>query len=296
MIILKSETITRNLLILEDAKKSFPILIEFENCLKNTNGGITDEIRYKISNFRLDVYSDFILFIFNMEKSNQIPFYNDKISIKDFREALVNNAFDDDAKKVLGSKTKTTFSKLINSKIAWNKYSGISRRSYYNNLINSSPIIANFCIQNEIEIEDSFIGRINKFYLIPLPVVDLSILKEMELTKSIIDSTINKFNDIGIDFRKVNINELIGNIRSELVERMLDISEGECVKCIDTSYNYKNLTYNKNYYVISKHLDMGILRISIKDDFDNTSYFNYRLFETQINLRDSILDSLINDL
>ena len=82
-------------------------------------------------------------------------FYSKKIKIKDFQDALVKYATDDTVKKILKSKNKATFTKLINSP-RWDLYSGnISRRGrvrYHDNFTPATAIITNFCIQNEIDV------------------------------------------------------------------------------------------------------------------------------------------------
>ena len=116
-----------------------------------------------------------------------LSYFNKKIKLKEFQDVIVDNATDLPVKKMLKSKNKVSFGKLINNTHRWESYSGNKYRRggvrYHDNLVNSSAIIANFCIQNEIEIENS--GRISEWYHKPLESIDLSIKKEIQLTNAL---------------------------------------------------------------------------------------------------------------
>lgn len=77
---------------------------------------------------------------------------------------------------------------------------------------------------------------------------------------------------------------------------MLSIEPGEKIKCIEISPETYGLTLNKTYDVQSKNLENGILKVRIINDSGNNCSYNYRLFETVSNLRNSALDELLNDI
>jgi hypothetical protein len=304
-----SDIISTNLFRLEKAQKEFPKLLDYQKVLLAKKGDSLDQYLVALSkrlkdeciSYGLRPYIEFIEFSVESNLRNQELFYKNKIKNKDFQSVLVSNAIDDDAKKSFKSKTKSTFEKLINSK-KWDVFIGNvynrrrSQRRYTNNLIHSSAIIANYLIQNEIEILSENTGRVNKFYLQLIPVPDLTIKEEIKRTKEITDFVITKLSESGADFRKVNHEHLTRVLNEELKKRILSIEPGEKIKCIEKSPETTGLTINKVYDVISKSFEAGILKVTIKNDFDRNLSYHYRFFETITNLRDSALDELLNDL
>jgi hypothetical protein len=77
---------------------------------------------------------------------------------------------------------------------------------------------------------------------------------------------------------------------------MLTIEPGEKIKCVEISPDSTGLTLNKVYDVLSKNIDYGVLKVIINNDNNQSKSYNYRLFETVTNLRNSALDELLNDL
>lgn len=307
--ILKSEIISTNLDRLESAKAQFPILIEYQNIEELKNGATLDlnlsekskQLREECKRYDLSVYIDFIDFILFSKRYKQEVFYKHKIQSKELQEILVENAQDDDAKSSFKSKSVKSMQVFMNSE-KWNLYTANvpnkhrKRRRYVNNLIKSDAIIANYIIQNEIDIELSNIHRINRFYTNLIPKPDVSIKNEINKTKEIIDSIVNKISELESDFRKINCEQLVNAISEELKKRMLAIDPGDKIKCIEVNDETKGLTLNKTYDVISKSIENGILKVVVKNDKDFNFKYNYRVFETITNLRNSALDNLLNEL
>lgn len=303
---INSEIISTNLVRLEKAQKEFHILIEYQKIseisekdqyLSNLQRSVKDECYH----YGLRVYVEFIDYIVDVKNKNQEIFYKSKIKNKDFQDILVQFANDEDAKKSFKSKTKKSFETLINSK-KWDVFTAavLNRRRrirrYTDNLKNSSAIIANYVIQNQIEINSENTYRINKFYLHLIPVPDLTIKNEILRTKEIIDFVIQKLSESGSDFKKVNFDHLTNKLSEELKNRMLSIEPGEKIKCIEVSPETYGLTLNKTYDIRAKSLENGILKVRIINDSGNNTMYNYRLFETVSNLRNSALDELLNDI
>jgi len=296
-----SEVISRNLNRLESAQREFPSLSEYQKLTEGFAPLDWDRhrsIRGECISYGLLPYVDFIDFIVESKLKGQEVFYKKKIKNKEFQEILVKNAKDDNAKKSFNSKTKRSFETLINSK-RWETLTGNSssrRKSYSNNLKDSDAIIANFVIQNEIEVGGEFLWRLNRHYLQLIPSPDLTIKNEIKRTKEIIDFIIDKLSESGTDFRKVNHDHLTKTLSLELKNRMLTIDPGEKIKCIEISPETTGLTIDKFYNVISKTIDYGILKVTVFNDNERNQSYNYRLFEKVSILRNSALDELLNNL
>jgi uncharacterized membrane protein YheB (UPF0754 family) len=306
---LTSEVISVNLDRLEKAQKEFPILSEYQKTLELKNGpsldqyltNLTRTLKDECLSYGLKPYIEFIDFIVDSKLTGQEIFYRKKIKNKEFQDVLVANAIDEDAKKSFKSKSKKSFEVLVNSK-KWEVFTANvsnrrrSSRRYNNNIRRSDAIISNYIIQNQIEVKDENSFRVNKYYLHQIPVPDLTIKNEINRTKEIIDFIINKLSESGTDFRKVNYDHLTKTLNNELKNRMLTIEPGEKIKCVETSPDSTGLTLNKVYDVLSKHIDYGVLKVIINNDNNQSKSYNYRLFETVSNLRNSALDELLNNL
>jgi len=290
--IIKSEIIQNNLDRLEQAKKDFSLLNDYastddHNILKH----LWDEGR----SYGFLSYMNFIDFIRHCEKLNQEVFYKNKIKIPEFKEVIIKNATDDKVKGLLKSKGKVSFQKFINSP-KWDLYSGNRRRRggvrYHDNFVSSAAIIANFCIQNEIEIEDQ--SRISEYYRNNLTDFDPSLKKELEMTNDLIDYMINSFSNSDYDFRKLNIDHITKFMGEELKKKLLNIDKGESVKLIENADYYGGLTLGQVYDVKDKEIQSGRLQVVVDNNNGYRRSYPYRLFETVSNLRNSVLDELLD--
>jgi hypothetical protein len=312
-----SEIIQLNLIKLEKAFQLFPILIEYKNLTDKKNGLIHTGLMYspaynqtedslrnvrdEAKTYKLNIYLDFIDFILNTKRFDQEVFYKKKIKNLDLQNILIKFSIDEDAKKVFRNKTKASFQKFINSPrwltLSGENYTRRSKKRFNDNMYRSSAMIANYCIQNEIEIDNENIGRVKNWYTKLLSDPDLSISKEVERTKSIIDFVIEKLNEGESDFRKVNLDHLSLTLKNELRKRILSLQNGDRIKCINViSENLDELTLNKVYEVVSSSLDNGSLKVEIKNDCNKNKFYYFRDFETISVLRDSFIDELLNDI
>ena len=289
---LTSEIIQINLDKLESLKKDFQILNDY---YKETDNEKLKLMYSEGRNYGLLSYMLFIDFVKSVEKLNQQVFYNKKIKLKEFQSVLVDNASDLRVKQLLKSKGKVSFEKLINSP-KWDLYSGNRRRRggvrYHDNFVSSSAIIANFCIQNEIEIQDT--SRISDYYYKPLYPIDITVKKEIELTNNLVGFMFDTLSKEQYDFRRINVDNITRFIQLEIEKRMKSIDKGESVKLIETSDFYSGLAPNKVYTVISKDIQSGRLTVNIQNDLGFNRSYPYRIFETVTNLRNSALDELLN--
>lgn len=290
--VIKSEIIQNNLDRLEQAKKDFSILSDYASTDDNT---ILKNIWEEGRAYGFLSYMNFIDFIRFTKKLNQEVFYKDKIKIPHFKEVLIQNAPDSTVKKILKSKGKVSFAKLINSP-KWDLYCGNRRRRggvrYNDNFVASASIIANFCMQNEIEIEDQ--SRISEYYRNNLSELDPTLKTELELTKELIDHMVITLSNSVYDFRRLNVDHISKFMTEELKKKLLNIEKGESVKLIESADYYGGLTSGKIYDVKDKELNSGRLQVIVENDTGYRRSYPYRLFETVSNLRNSALDELLD--
>ena len=317
--IITSEIIQKNLLSLEKAFKAFPMLKEYSDkysikiklflnsSLSNEYWKNEEELRIlkdEIRNYKLNIYLDFIEYIADCKKYGQEIFYRHKIKNTELQKVLIENSLDSEAENCFKNKTKSTFSKFINSK-KWDilsnnlqRYRSKAKR-YNDNLTRSSAIIANYCIQNEIELTGDNSKRIRHWYLHTIPEPDLTISTEIQKTASIIEFIVSKLGENESDYRKVNIDQLTSSIKSELTKRLLSLQKGEKIRLIEmpTDTNVTDeLTLNKIYQVSDKKLEYGVLKVELTNDKGKAKYYFYRNFETVSVLRDSFISSLLDEM
>lgn len=290
--IIKSEIIQNNLDRLEQAKKDFSLLNDYASTDDHT---VLKQLWEEGRAYGFLSYMNFIDFIRNTKKLNQEIFYKSKIKIPHFKEILIQNASDPTVKKLLKSKGKVSFAKFINSP-KWDLYSGTRRRRggvrYNDNFVSSASIIANFCIQNEIEIEDY--TRISDYYRTNLSELDPTLKGELGLTKELINYMVVSFSNSDYDFRKLNVEHISKFMTEELKKKLLNIEKGESVKLIENADYYGGLSLGKVYEVRDKELQSGRLQVIIENDTGYRRSYPYRLFETVSNLRNNALDELLD--
>ena len=299
---LTSEIISTNLLLLEKAKKDFPLLVSYENCIDYSEKA---KLRQEILEFGLGLYLEFIDFVKEMTNKEQEIFYRRKIKNPEFQEILSKQANDDDAKKSFKSKAAKSFESLMNSD-KWEDFSGYRsnyrrrRRRWANNFSGSDAIASNYIIQNELEIKDEYLHRVCKWYRMKLPQVDLTVQNEINKTKDLISFMISKMSDSGIDFRRLNFTHLTSQLSDEIKKKILTIDTDEKIKLIANDFIPEGFTPGIFYNVIGKQLATeeagggNILMVNVRNDMDKSVWVKYRYFETVSNLRDSALDFLLN--
>jgi len=292
--IIKSEIIQLNIERVEQAKKDFSILSDY---CKYDDHNILKQLWDEAKSYGLHSYVNFLDFERYAIKSGQQLFYKNKIKIPEFREVLIKNASDETVRKILKSKGKVSFAKFINSP-KWELFSGNRRRRggvrYNDNFVMSAPIIANFCIQNEIDVMDHY--RISDYYRSPLAEIDISLKKELVLTYELINFMVEKLQNSPHDFKRLNVEHASKFLTEELKKKLVNIERGESVKLIENTDYYGGLTFGKVYEVLDKEIVSGRLQVQITNDLGTRRHYPYRLFETVSNLREDALLQILGDL
>lgn len=296
------DIISKNIEILNLAKKYFPVLVSYEKIVSadNIDYEAKNNVRTQCIFFNLTQYTDFIDFVVDTKKNSQEVIYNRTITNKELQDVMIKNSFDEDAAKCFKRKGAKSLESLINS----HKYLYLSanytktltkkrkKTTFNDNIGASQAIICNFFIQNDLDLK--YPDRLSRYYTTLLPPVDLSIIDEIDKTDEVIEFIIEQLTRSKIDFRKVNYKHLLEKINDEIREKILKIEPGEKIKCIQISGDSEGLTLNKNYDVISKEIDF-CLQIRIVNDFNKICRYNYRLFESLSITRDNALDELLKD-
>jgi hypothetical protein len=127
-----------------------------------------------------------------------------------------------------------------------------------------------------------------------LPEIDLTLKKELELTKDLLDYMTKSFSNSDSDFRRLNVDHVAKFMGEELKKKLLNIEKGESVKLIEDASYYGGLSLGKVYEVKDKEIHSGRLNVVIESDNGFRRSYPYRLFETVSNLRNSALDDLLD--
>lgn len=170
----------------------------------------------------------------------------------------------------------------------------------------SIPII-NYIIQNQINIDLSVVPNFDtwQYFVNPIPELDELVIREMEITKVLLNSISAQLDVLKdtADWRKINSRFLLSKITMMINSKMI-IESGSLVKFITTPeaiHNLKmgaaaaNLTSNKLYQVINSRVGWDTsLFISLRNDAGHVVELPYRYFEEVIKMREDKISSLFD--
>lgn len=275
--ILTYETIKINLEILDEIKKEFPILQDFQD------GKIQQET---VNNIGLDLYVSFINFIKSSETANMSLIYDKKISYRDVKKKIVEQSYTEKSKSIFSKKKEEDFIKVFNDTNVNRRYTRSHNQSYCPGLERAEPIILNYFIQNSIPFGDQFFRNTFYFRKIEKPKF---YSRELKMTQQFIDHFIDYSKTQDFDFRKCNIKSLISELNSR-IRPMMKITTNLQVKCIS---KLKKFTVDNIYQVIDSRINYyGFLEIKIQDDEGDLNYVPYSNFEEISRQRSDIFKEL----
>jgi len=283
------DIIKKNLEKLDNAIKTFP------DILGKYQKSRDPEIRSLANKVGLMNYINFIDWIEKLASTGQSVIINHEIQFKDLKETLANNCIDDSVRDFIKKKTKRGLVTFLNSEL-YNKYNGGRRGRgrrgtwYSPNFSKSEAILANWMMQNNLE-NSNYV--FSSYYTSEISNFESELNTELAITQDITKSLIKKINTIKYDFRKINFNLLKSEIEAKIKQKIMSVSQGEQIKCIEASQ--PGLTLYKIYNVVSYEITSnGNLSVSIKDDNDITRWYSYRLFECITNVRDNNINDILN--
>lgn len=281
--ILTYEIIKSNLELLEEVKKDYPILKDFED------GKVS---RDSISNVGLDSFIEFITFIKQCKKSgDQKLIYSEPITFRELKLKVAELTYTDKVKNIFLKKNKEDFIKVFVDYKVNRRYTKTSNASYCSGLESGIPTIINFFIQNGIDVYDGYL-RGGTFYLNKLKKPNLY-SRELKMTQDFIDEFINYSKEKDLDLRKCNIKSLVNEL-SHRLKSMMKIESGLFVKCIkERKSDPGRLTLDKSYLVEDSRVGYnGYLEVKITDDLGVDTFLPYTLFEEVSRQRDDIFKEL----
>lgn len=277
--ILTYENIKYNLELLEEVKKEYPILQDFED----------DKVsRDSLSNVGLDSFVEFITFIKQSKNTgNQKLIYDNTISFRELKLKVAELTHTDKVKNIFLKKNKEDFIKVFVDYKVNRRYTKCSNASYCSGLESGISTIVNFFIQNGIDVYDGYL-RGGHYYLNKLKKPSL-FSRELKMTQDFIDEFINYSKEKDLDLRKCNIKSLTSELNHRL-RSMMKIESGLLVKCIKQR---KSFTLDKLYLVEESRVGYnGYLEVKVTDDLGVDSFIPYTLFEEVSRQRDDIFKEL----
>jgi hypothetical protein len=276
--ILTYENIKYNLELLEDVKKEYPILQDFEN-------GIVS--RDSLSNVGLDNFVELINFKKQCSNTgDQKVIYDEKITFKELKQKVSDLSYGK-SKSIILRKKNDDFLKIFTDYKVNRRYTRTSNASYCSGLESGAPIIVNYFIQNSIDIYDGYL-RGATFYLNKLTKPKLY-SRELKMTQNFIDEFVNYTKEKDLDLRKCNIKSLVSELNHRL-KSMMNVESGLLVKCISEK---KGFTIDKLYEVIDSRVNYnGYLEVKLIDDKQVESYVTYSVFEEVSRQRNDIFKEL----
>jgi hypothetical protein len=276
--IITSKIIIKNLESLEYAKVKYPILTEYTDY--NEYSDRIERIKNMCNWLGLQEYLNFIEFKDKMLHNEQNVFYNRKISFSELKTILSKYATNCEAEIFFKNMNKKSFITFINSdKVLSRPIHPDEEDVRYNYSIwNSYGIIANYLIQNKIDIVDINSERISTYYTKIINKPDILRTKEIENTKYLLNELMNTFSNH--DLKRINYSFLMETLKQEIKDKMIKtINIGETVKCIN-NLNHDYVTIGKNYIVIHVEVFDGSLFITIKTDNDSVRTYTFKMFES----------------
>jgi len=275
--ILTTEIIKLNLEILEDVKKEFPILQDFQD------GKIQQET---VNSIGLDLFVSFINFIRSSESSGMSLLYEKKITYRDVKKKIVEQSRGEKPKSIFSKKKEEDFIKVFNDQSVNRRYTRSQNQSYCSGLERSEPIILNYFIQKSITFSESFFK--NNFYFRKLEKPKFY-SRELKMTQQFIDLFIDYSKNQDFDLRKCNIKSLITELNSRL-RPMMRIDTDLQVKCIR---DLKRFTVENTYQVLDSRINYyGFVEIKLQDDNGDINYVPYSNFEEISRQRSDIFKEL----
>ena len=276
---LSLETITHNLNLLEEVKKEYPILQDYQD------GKI---LRDTLSNVGLDIFVNLVDFI-NSSKRRVIDIiYNDTINYKQLKEKLVEFNSTEKSKKIFNNKAKKDFDSIWNNHNLLRRYRTAKNESFSSGLELAEAMIYNYLVQNSVEVYSEYIFRNRDFWFWKLS-KPRYYSRELKMTQAYIESFLNYAKEANLDLRKCNVKSLTTELQFKLKD-LTTIEEGLQVKCVA---EISDFTVDNIYTVKKSHINyLGFVEVNLIDDKGQSRNVPYSNFEEISRQRDDLLSQL----
>lgn len=304
--------INKNIEIYNEAKKKLPIIKDYEE-------GLIDYMT--ISNLNLEKFATFYNNVIKPTKERGFDLISD-YSFKELKELIVSNTKSDRFKSLITNKTKPRFNKIFSdanlfdrllngtwkTKPTLNSRGRMSYGTRKSERVEGFRVclvpIFNYLVQNEIEIEQldkryqhHYFEYVFQHFTEVVLSLDVIPVDEIIITNTFLTSLIDKIETENINYKSLNLDYIVGNIRSKL-SRLMQVEPGTKLKS-KNSFNSKItgnsiLTKDKIYDCVSSSVIKGSLNVVISDDGGHKRTFPYSEFEDIAQRRDDLLSLLFD--
>jgi hypothetical protein len=164
--------------------------------------------------------------------------------------------------------------------------------------------IFNYLIKNELEFEkldnryqDNYFTYTLQYFTEEVLSMDVIPMDEIIITNTFLTPLIDKIETENINYKNLNLDYIIGNIKSKLY-RLMQVEPGTKLKSkfdFDSKITGSSiLTKDKIYDCVSSSIIKGSLNVVIVDDFGHNRTFLYDTFEDIAQRRDDLLSLLFD--
>jgi hypothetical protein len=304
--------INKNIEIYNEARKKLPIIKDYEE-------GLVDHMT--VINLNLEKFVVFYNNVIKPTKESGFDLISD-YSFKELKELIVSNTKSDRFKSLITNKTKPKFNKIFSdpnlfdrllngtwkTKPALNSRGRMSYGTRKSEKADGFKVclvpIFNYLIQNEIEFEkldnryqDNYFSYVFQFFTEEVLSMNIIPIDEIIVTNTFLTSLIDKIETENINYKNLNLDYIISNIKSKL-SRLMQVEPGTKLKS-KNDFNSKIsgspiLTKDKIYECVSSSVIRGSLSVVIIDDGGNKRTFPYNEFEDIAQRRDDLLSLLFD--
>jgi|SaaInlV_165m_DNA_1040744.scaffolds.fasta_scaffold01237_4 hypothetical protein len=297
--------IDKNLKIYNEAREKFPIILDYEN--KTIS-------RATMTKVGLINFADFHDFKMRLIDKGFEPII--KITYRKLKPLIIENTITERFKTYIKNRPQKQFIGIFNNYKKFNRLLEgriISRNRRGDNrsheriegLTYSIIPILNYLISNDIEVSSSIFTNTShlinndiRWYIKTELEYDNIKIKEIELTKDLINNFIDIIEVSKIDFRKLNIDYITDTLVTRF-KNLMKIKVGTNIKC-QSIKNYtgfhklSSLTEGKFYTVENSYIQQGHLTVMIRNDVDRLEWYDYILFEDMAIKREQLLEQLLS--
>ena len=292
--IITHDLIEKNIKTYNEAREIFPIILDYEK--QNIN-------KSTINKVGLEEFADFYDFKVRL-KTNGFEAI-DKITYRKLKPLIIENTTTERFKTYIKNRPQKQFIEICNNykkfdRLLQGRIISRSRRrdnrshERIEGLTHSIVPILNYLISNEIEVasvfESSQINNDTRWYLRTELKYDNVPVKEIELTKDIINNFIDVIDESKIDFRKLNIDYITDTLVTRF-KSLMDIPKGTNIKSLHTNLR---LTEGKLYGVENSYIQQGHLKVMVRNDDDRLEWYKYSSFEDMAIKRNELLNQLLS--
>ena len=276
---LSLDSIIYNLNLLEEVKKDFPILQDYQD------GKIRRET---LNNVGLDSFISLIDYINSCNEKGLKIVYTETIKYKYLKTMFIDLNYNEKSKKIFGNKSKSDFEEMWNNHKLHHRYKRSSNECYAPGLEAAEPLIFNYLVQNNIEVNSRYMFYHSDFWFDKFTKPKYY-SRELKVTQDFIQAFISYAKESNLDLRKCNVKSLTSELQDKL-KKMSTIEEGLRVKCIAETPEF---TIDNIYTVHSSHINyLGFVEINLITDGGQSRNVPYSNFEEISRQRDDLLSQL----